>query len=318
MYENQYFVAGVLDNPNQIELMDIVTKDKSTRMQNGVPIKTYAHYENTRAHNSATFHAWIWIRRADGIWFWVDPTWTDNLGYVVYGYVENGQEIQCRPDSKYCINNPDHLDKLPLPPTMGNRLPQSPTAYSTDRKEVLKYTGTDWIDEAFNKIFVDVDYSNFDEWATIMASTSVPFSALFDEEESFSIDKIAFGIDLFTSFESTAVGMGLEYLRNYKEENNINGALLNFYLPRRLTNWAAWYAGGGIGLRFDFSEDWASPKSGGNHWYSNLPGTGWFAFKIDTGVLINLSHAFMKLQVSYDNVLGPSFEAGLGWGFEPN
>ncbi|WP_215905147.1 alpha/beta hydrolase [Treponema phagedenis] len=68
-----------------------------------------------------------------GVQFWIDPTWTDNGGWVVYGYVENGEEIQCRPDKKYCIDyRADLLDNLPLPPPYGTRIspPSTSTAYA--------------------------------------------------------------------------------------------------------------------------------------------------------------------------------------------
>ncbi|MGP1511966.1 MAG: hypothetical protein ACTTIT_05560 [Treponema sp.] len=100
MYEGQFWLAGTHNTSSPIELMGIGTKTDYTRLQNGVPIKTYSSStRNVKAHGKATKHAWLWIERADGVWFWIDPTWTDIGGYVVYGYVnKNGEEIQCRPD----------------------------------------------------------------------------------------------------------------------------------------------------------------------------------------------------------------------------
>lgn len=127
MKEGQFFLAGVDSNSGIIELSSPTSQGSATKIQNGVPVKTYGavSYRTINTHKNtkgirAVSHAWIWIMRNDGVWFWVDPTWTDNLGYVVYGYVANGEEIQLRPDEKYnsplLATYPDYLNALPLPP----------------------------------------------------------------------------------------------------------------------------------------------------------------------------------------------------------
>ncbi len=77
-----------------IILQNPTTKEEATSIQNGLYIKTYGERgnRNIKTHHlgnqgeRATNHACLWIERADGVWFWIDPTWTDNLGYIVYGY----------------------------------------------------------------------------------------------------------------------------------------------------------------------------------------------------------------------------------------
>ena len=66
LYEGQFWVAGVQDNPDQIELMSIGNKNDYSRIANGEYIKTYStSLRNVKTHKKldgtrATCHAWIW------------------------------------------------------------------------------------------------------------------------------------------------------------------------------------------------------------------------------------------------------------------
>lgn len=153
MYEQQVWMVAVHDNSNQITLEYPGSKSNYTTYHNGVYLKvpSLGGNRSVKAHkmpwgNRPTRHEWIWIQRADGVQFWVDPTWTDYFGYVVYGYVKNGEEILCRPDKKYCINYPSYLNNLPLPPAMGQKAPPSSTANSTNPEETIINAGRDYID----------------------------------------------------------------------------------------------------------------------------------------------------------------------------
>ena len=68
---------------------------------------------------------------------------------------------------------------------------------------------------------------------------------------------------------------------------------------------------GGAGVRFDTSNEYGAPKSG-----NGLVDTGYFAWKADTGFILNLSCIFTKIEVSYNNVIGFSVGAGVGFGIE--
>ncbi|MCR5613777.1 hypothetical protein [Treponema sp.] len=314
MYESQFWLAGVHDNPNQIELMGIGTKNDYSRLQNGEYIKTYnTSLRSVKTHNGASNHAWLWIERADGVWFWVDPTWTDTGGYVVYGYVKNGQEIQCRPDEKYCEIYPNFLNNLPSPPPMGQRLAPSKTANSTNRQETILDAGTDWIvgvvDKALRKTFIDVDYKMKNQYLAFLASVDIPFTVITDK--AISAGKMGFSLEMAPLYNNIAMFWGLEYLHNLENNNNLHSAILELNLCRRLFNNLAWYIGGGIGLQFDFSNTKALPRGG-----NGIVDTGYFAWKVDTGLIINLSKFFTKLEVSYNNVIGFSMGAGLGFGFD--
>ena len=312
MYENKYWIAGVHDNPNKIQLQSPGTANNHTTIQNGVyvnyPNNSNNGQRNVKTHRllnkgeRATGHAWLWVERADGVEFWIDPTWTDNLGYVVYGYVSNGEEIQCRPDKEYCINYPDALNNLPLPPPMGARKAPSKSANSTNRNEIINDSGTDWITASvLNEVFVSVN---------------VPFSAFADK--SLSIKKMGFSLEACALKTSgfSYIG-GLEYLQNIGDDYRIHSGLITWDYLRKITNNIAWYGGGGVGLRFDalnknkhYAPDRDPSDTRGLEYKAN---TGWFAFKANTGVLFSTSWITTKIDVAYDNVMG--FSAGLGLGF---
>ena len=316
MYESQFWLAGVYENPNQIELMSIGTKNDYTRLENGEYIKTYNNsLRNVKTHRlgnqgeRATYHAWLWIEREDGVWFWMDPTWTDNLGYVVYGYVRNGEEIQCRPNKDFCIIYPAYLDFLPLPPPMGQKKAPSRTANSTNHQETIMDAGMEWlidpIDKAMRKTFLDVDYSGMGEYEAVLVSSTIPFSAT--SEQNFTTDKIGFGLVLVSLLENVAGGCGLEYLHNLEDGQNLHAVLLEINFTRRLFGNFAWYIGGGFGLRFDFASDNCMQED----WQ-----TGPLALKANTGFVINISHFVTKIDVSYNNIYGFSVGAGIGFGWE--
>lgn len=320
MYEGQFWLAGVHADSNTIILSNPTTKDKATTVQNGVYIRTYTTSNRAvKTHkglsgNRAVHHAWLWIERADGVWFWIDPTWTDNLGYVVYGYVKNGEEIQCRPNKEYCITYPSYLDSLPFPPSMGTRISPSKTANSTNREETINDAGIDWISDAvvnaMDKTFLHVDYSKMkNTYISLLATADIPVSAF--TEKTFNINKIGFGLEMPLMLDWTASVIGVEYLHNLDDENNLHAGIFEIDFVRRLMNNFSWYIGGGIGLRFDVSNNYGAPRK-----MSGIPDTGYFAWKADTGFIINISRLFTKVEVSYNNVFGFSLGAGVGFGLE--
>jgi len=95
------YIAGVLDDPGQILLYEPVSSSEADTTMNGVYVKT-ASRQNVRSHNDTTWHSWLWVYGNDGEVYWIDPTWTDNTGYVVWGVVRNGEEIQLNPLESLC------------------------------------------------------------------------------------------------------------------------------------------------------------------------------------------------------------------------
>jgi tetratricopeptide (TPR) repeat protein len=102
MRRGGWYIVGVGNNPRQITLYDPVARDKATVIMNGVPLKENSR-QNVRSHGDATNHAWLWVYGNDGTIYWIDPTWTDNSGYVWWGVVRNGEETQARPSTEYCM-----------------------------------------------------------------------------------------------------------------------------------------------------------------------------------------------------------------------
>ena len=318
MYENKFWIAGTDENSNLIELQYPGTESHHTKIQNGVYVVIPNGGERyVKTHSGATNHAWVWIERTDGVQFWIDPTWTDNLGYVVYGYVKNGEEIQCRPSKEFCIEYPPYLESLPLPPAMGQRKSPSKSANTTNRDEILQDSATTWaeavskaiVDTLIKKPFIDVDYKGMNDYLALIASAEIPFSSIFGN--SINLDKMGFNLEMQGFFNNIAVILGFEYLHNLEDENNLHAGLFLLDFTRRLFNNVAWYIGGGAGLRFDFSNADGAPIK-----MEGIPDTGYFAWKADTGFIINISHLFTKIEVSYNNVYGFSMGAGLGFGLE--
>ncbi len=296
MFERQFWIAGVQQNPNQIELMVIGTKNDYSRMQNGVPVKTYpTSLRDVKTHDGATSHAWIWIEREDGVWFWVDPTWTDNLGYVVYGYVnQNAEEIQCRPDRNYCKRFPDTLENLPLPPVMGPKQVPSQTANSTNREETIK--------DANVVTKKKISDSWFGEYYGVVLYADIPFSIF--EGDGFKADNMGYSIDLTSLSRYLSMTIGLEYFINLQDDNNLHSLVLKSDFMNPINQNLSWYWGGGLGLRFDFSNDWWKPKTN--------PFLGWLAWEVDAGIVCRLSYFFLKFGSSYNNIIGFSTSVGLG------
>ena len=103
MKGSQWYIA-VADagNPYTIILYDPVSRENSTVVSNGVYLKENSRH-NVYAHDGASGHSWLWVQHNNGTWYWIDPTWTDNTGYVWWGIVENGREVQYYPDPAYCV-----------------------------------------------------------------------------------------------------------------------------------------------------------------------------------------------------------------------
>ena len=99
-----FYIVGTFDDYNDIIIYRLAKKgEKGNDVINRTPVVIYSH-SHTCAHGKATKHAWFWVQTNDGTVYWIDPTWTDNLGYPVYGIVRGGKEIELKPDSNLCIN----------------------------------------------------------------------------------------------------------------------------------------------------------------------------------------------------------------------
>ncbi len=118
---SEVFVAATSDDPNIISLYEVPRgqwgdgriysdwydldagqlwgKKNNLPMLNGVYVK-YRGFKRVKAHLNACNHAWVWVLDKDGTWFWLDPTYTDNTGFIYFGYVKNEEEVFMEPDQR--------------------------------------------------------------------------------------------------------------------------------------------------------------------------------------------------------------------------
>ena len=291
LYEAQFWIAGTHDNPNSIELQYPGNKNNYTTVQNGVYVKRPANnpYRTVKTHRlqnqgeRATHHAWVWIQRADGVQFWVDPTWTDNLGYVVYGYVSSsGEEIQCRPDKDYCANYPSYLNELPMPPSYGNTIPPSSTANSTNREETIKDAGRIYTDIITGKTI----HASDDDLALILsAGFHTPLDNLFNASTmgfSISCEGVPVTADIWHS-------MIIIWQLDYYKLDSDSALLFDVNLGYQL-GFDYWvlgiYGGGGIG----WSADGAIPLT-----FKNAG----FEWKWTAGIRLLLKKISLRTEISY-------------------
>ena len=294
LYERQFWIAGTDENPNSIELQYPGDKNNYTVIQNGVYMKRPANnpYRSVKTHRHAdgkgkraTHHAWIWIERADGVQFWVDPTWTDNCGYVVYGYVsQSGEEIQCRPDKKYCIDYPNYLDSLPSPPSYGNTIPPSPTANSTNREETIKDAGRIYTDIITGKTI----HATADDLSHIW---SVGFHTPRENPFTTSTMGISFGCESVPVTADTWHSMIFMWQIDYYALDGNSALLFDINLGYNL-GWNYFelglYGGGGIGCAMEDS-------------YFPLGSGASLAWKWTAGVRLMLQKISFRGELSYLN-----------------
>ena len=299
LYENQYFIAGVDSNPNTITLSSPTNRESATTIQNGVYIKTYgsSSYRSVKAHKMtngtrASHHAWLWIQRDDGVWFWIDPTWTDNLGYVVYGYVSNGEEIQLQPDEKFCINYPDYLKNLPLPPKRGAK-----KAPSTSNTTTARSNSTSSSSSANN--------SNRNPSSGGSSSTYNPSSGSSSSNRNPVFAYVCFGyIGSFSKGKSSdssnsnpdfLENLGIEFSIDTYAKKSGQFAIFSFdYFGSSCLFGFNW----GYGL-----SEFFQPYFGGALGFK-ISGDKRFSWKIDAGIRVPVSSFCIRADISYSNTIG--------------
>ena len=282
MGESQFFLATVDSNSNEITLSSPSNRNEATQIQNGVYVKTYgsASFRDVKTHKKlngerALHHAWLWIMRNDGVWFWINPTWTDNLGYAVYGYVANGEEIQLRPDEKYCINYPDYLKNLPAPPKWGKKLApststatSSTSAYYSSSIISFGYTGS-----FFNFIDIDFNKCGFEFSSELLA----------DQGDIFGI-------------------LSFDYLIDHSEEKTVDSFLVGFAWGYGLLSFFQPYLGGSLGMKSTRMKSTDKEKLG-------------FAWKVNGGIRIPLSSFTVRTDISFGTILGLAGTVAVGMYF---
>jgi tetratricopeptide (TPR) repeat protein len=102
MQKGGWYIVSDGTSSRQIVLYDPVTRGQHTLRINGVYVKEKER-RNVQTHENAKNHAWLWVFGIDGTIYWIDPTWTDNTGYVWWGVVRDGKEIQLAPLESVCM-----------------------------------------------------------------------------------------------------------------------------------------------------------------------------------------------------------------------
>lgn len=106
MKEDGFFIVDVnKEKPNIIQLFRPVIDDgtESNYVLNGIEMVKVSEIQ-AQPHENVTNHAWIWIQKNNDEWYWMDPTFSDNTGYIHFGQVINGKEIYLESNPKYAIN----------------------------------------------------------------------------------------------------------------------------------------------------------------------------------------------------------------------
>jgi Tfp pilus assembly protein PilF len=107
MKSGQWYMAATWKTePGVIRLFDPVQKGRHTASFNGVYMKEISRPSVQNHGNRPMNHAWLWVIGNDGTTYWIDPTWTDTDGYVVWGIVRNGREEQVAPAARFCARQP--------------------------------------------------------------------------------------------------------------------------------------------------------------------------------------------------------------------
>jgi len=305
-YQEMYKKAGMKDQkwyiastnqyaPYNIILYTPSSKEESTIIMNGVYLKEKARY-NVYAHDGATGHSWLWVQHVNGTWYWIDPTWTDNTGYPWWGIVENGKEKINYPNPALCVaSNYPCSTQLNKPSTdNGTKTPATsyiPYIPSTPSKPSTIY----------NK--------------PAQGSTSGLF---FGYITSFNFDydnKFGFTLsweDILPYEKGLVTALSFDYLvnKNVQKKNeddsfylldneteSLNAMILGITAGYQFLSHFVLYAGGGAGGKFPSNN-------------------GWFTWKVNGGLRVQLGWFFTKFDLSYNPIIGTALSTGLGIAFK--
>jgi hypothetical protein len=269
MKDQQWYIAAAFPNdPNTIILYDPVSQESSTSILNGVPVREYKRF-SVYAHDRATGHAWLWVQHNDGTWYWIDPTWTDNLGYPYWGKVINGREVTDYPDSRFCV--------------AGN-YPRPPRPNETEAERATRSPNS--------------TYAEFIEYTPQFANAEMGLGLYLGYISDFDFDSnlkygFSIGLEDHGPYNFAWIGsFSLDYLAN-KTDNEKQALIFGTTLGFQMLSIFVVYAGGGIGTKY--------PKD-----------DGWFVWKVNCGLRVQIMRFFTKFDLSYNPIIGPTLGAGIG------
>ncbi len=310
MLNQQWYIVAIRDNPNIITLYDPIPENMIQQVGsyytdkrdgtvlerwNGVYCKKKAEYK-IKTHSGATWHAWIWIQRTDGTWYWIDPTWTDNTGYVWWGYVNNEAEIQLLPSAKYCIIPPPDLSDYSPKQTDTRPIPQNinttPTNTQTENYDPCGIDcAIDLIDTCCNQgpgFYYCIGYTG---------CTSYQLYGNSKEGNFFDLNK--FGIQLGYADNNIVKCFGiltLDYLINHSENPDIDSLLFGFDIGFRIMKYLQPYGGFSAGFQWEALS------------LSNIS----FAWKVCGGFRFPFSFFCINTDISYSSILETAVTISIG------
>jgi opacity protein-like surface antigen len=287
MKDQQWYIAAAkAGDPYTIILYDPLPEAKvgqATDYYNGVDVKENSQHR-VYAHDGAENHAWLWVQHKNGTWYWIDPTWTDNTGYVWWGIVENGREVTYPPDPAYCVVD------YPRP---GGTTP-SPT-----------YTPTSSRNTKFGPIALILGYNapfDSDSDSAFGLSLSVE-----QAKKSFIVPYIPFSLSFDWIVDSGVASS--DYIYPEAATSVILGAALGY----PALDWLLIYAGGGLGFTWEDEtyDIWEDSTNDSKDSFSPI------AWKLNGGLRFMLYDLFaLKLDASIGTILGPTFGVGAGIAFK--
>ena len=294
MQAERFYIAGVDDDPGIIQLMYPVEQAQSNFFQNGIPVRIkdnqYIYTHKSMDGKRAVNHAWLWIYcKNDNRWYWIDPTWTDNVGYVVWGYVdiERKEEIQLRPDKKFCVNYPEYLERLPASaPPASAPLPQ-PSAHIAQTPPSPPSSSVELRPGGYRHTF--------------------GVGVLFCPEKISERNKIGFsGFSLSYEDGNAFDLIGILQIDCLFDEGEDRAVLFNWNIGWQFGAMFGLYAGAGVGC--SFSDGYQFPRDDFLDYCS-------FAWKVNGGIRFMISRLAIRCELSYVGDSGFMIGAftGINW-----
>ena len=291
----QYFIVGVDDNPNVMTLFDPVPENR-VRWSNGYCVDSWdgralekhngVYLKKNRTmyvttHENATHHAWVLIQRNNGTWYWIDPTWTDNTGYVWYGYISGSSEIQYIPDQRYAVVDLSRSSSSSSSSSSsGSSSSMTSTSYS--------YSGFDL------DLFGDYNF-------VLGIGYSRPFDGLFSSDFSNG------GISIAWEDGNIKKIFGIIQCDVYLRNENKLSLLFDYSLGYQWESGLGIYAGGGAG----WSKDRDNFLSFNEKYFDDAV----FEWKANAGLRMIFKRICVRFDAAYVNNMGWQLGSFVGYAF---
>ncbi|MDR2177315.1 MAG: hypothetical protein LBP20_04640 [Treponema sp.] len=291
MKDQQWYIAAAnAGDPYTIILYDPVSEERATTIKNGVYLKEHSRHK-VYTHDGISGHAWLWVQHNNGTWYWIDPTWTDNTGYVWWGIVENGKEVQSYPDADYCV-----VSNYPRPGITGSGTRSPDSTYTADPGQGVNLAHLGYY-LGYSKPFDNAS----EKWG-------LSFSVEDQFPKAFTL--FILSVDWLNNppgIKKPWTNGNSHYDIRYSESSFIFGTALGYPVFHVFTL----YAGGGLGFTM-YEYSGYSYKSGSASATPPDDNSFEFAWKVNAGLRFQFSSFFIKADASYGTIMGPSFGIGAG------